>query len=483
MRLLSFTLAKKGKPGLWDRFRRSMQWEVLQLALPAVGEQLLSLMVGLVDTFLVGHLGQEALAAVGLSNQWVMMATTLFGAVAVGTTALIARAVGGRDWRLSNQALRQSILLGLGIGLVATLLGLTLTEPAVRLLGSGTDPQTLSLATTYLRVVSSIFMLSTLMFIANAAMRGAGDTRTPFMIMLVVNGLNALLAWVLVNGKLGLPEMGVTGSAIGAAVGRSVGGVLALVLLLLGRRGLKLSLSSFKPDWSIIGRILRVGLPSGAESILFRVGQMVFFWIVAGLGTAAVAAQQVGLNATSISFLPGFGFGVAGTTMVGQGLGAGDPKRAERSGYLSFLWGCGLMIVMGLILFFWPGGFMRFFTTDSEVIELGLVPLRIIAVAQPCLAATMIFAGALRGAGDTQAPLWINNTSVWCVRVPLAMIFTQGLTLFWPGLNAQGLPSWLRQGLGWGLWGAWVAMAIDLAIRGSLMWLRFRSGRWKNARV
>ncbi|MBN1485232.1 MAG: MATE family efflux transporter [Chloroflexia bacterium] len=477
---LSIRLPRR-RPAGSVRFWDSLQGEILRLAIPAVGEQLLSLMVGLVDTFLVGHLGQQALAAVGLANQWVMMATTLFGAVAVGTTALIARAVGGKDWKLANRALRQSILLGVGIGLTAMVLGLSLAGPLVRLLGSGADAYALQMSTTYLRVVASIFALSTLMFIANAAMRGAGDTRTPFIIMLVVNLLNAGLAWLLVNGKFGLPELGVTGSAIGAAVGRGVGGLLALGLLLRGRRGLRLARSGLRPDRALIGRILRVGLPSGAESMLFRIAQMIFFSIVAGLGTATIAAQQVAINATSISFLPGFGFAVAATTLVGQNLGAHQPGRAERSGYVAFAWGVAIMVVLGLLLFAFPGAFMRFFTTDVEVIELGMTPLRIIALAQPALAAAMIFAGGLRGAGDTMAPLWINNLSLWSVRIPLAVLFTQGLSLLLPA--AVNLPSWLGNGLGWGLSGAWLAMSLDMVIRGTSMLLRFRGGRWKLIRV
>ena len=459
----------------------SLQGQVLRLALPAVGEQLLNLMVGIVDTFLVGHLGKQALAAVGLANEWVMVATTFFGAVATGTTALIARAVGGEDWHLAGRALRQSLILGTAIGLLTTILGLSLAGPVVALLGAQADTQ--PLAATYLRTVATIFLLSTLMFVSNAAMRGAGDTRTPMIIMLIVNGLNAAVAWVLINGPFGLPKMGVEGSAIGAAVGRGVGGILAIALLLRGRGGLRLTLSQLRPDLCLMGRILRIGLPSGLETILFRLAQMSFYRVVAGLGTAALAAQKVALDAASISFLPGFGFAVAATTLVGQGLGANDPKRAERSGYLSFLWGCGLMVGMGLIFLAVPATLVRFFTPDPQVIALGALPLRIIGLAQPGLAAAMIFAGGLRGAGDTRTPLWINGTSLWLVRVGLAILLTQGLSVFVPGLVSTPLPRWLVHGVGLGLPGAWIGLAADQTVRGTLMVLRFRAGRWKRARV
>jgi putative MATE family efflux protein len=301
--------------------------------------------------------------------------------------------------------------------------------------------------------------------------------------MLVVNGLNALIAWLLVNGHLGLPRMGVAGSAVGAAVGRTVGGILAIALLVRGRKGLRLSLRRLRPDPALIRRIVRIALPSGAENLLFRTAQMVFFRVVAGLGTAVIAAQQIALNATSIAFLPGFGFAVAATTLVGQSLGAKDPRRAERSTYASYLWGGGVMVVLGLFLLFFPGSFMHFFTDSTEVIELGIVPLRLIAVAQPFLAASMIFSGALRGAGDTRAPLWINASNLWLLRIPVATLLTQGLTVFFPTLATASLPLWLRDGLGWGLPGAWMALVADLSLRGVRMLLRFRAGRWKETKV
>ena len=168
----------------------AIRQDVFRLALPAMGEQMLSMMVGIVDTYLVGHLGAASLAAVGLANQWVFMATMLFGAIATGATALIARFVGAREKTQANEVLRQSMLLGAGIGVFATVMGFTLAEPAVRLLGA--EEEVVTLSASYLRVVSSIFFFSTLMFIGNASMRGAGDTRTPLLVMGVVANLSEI---------------------------------------------------------------------------------------------------------------------------------------------------------------------------------------------------------------------------------------------------------------------------------------------------
>ncbi|MGD2207080.1 MAG: MATE family efflux transporter, partial [Anaerolineae bacterium] len=391
--------------------------DVLQLALPATGEQLLSMMVGVVDTFLVGHLGAAPLTAVGLANQWVFMAMTLFGAIATGATALIARFIGAGEPREADQVLRQAMLLGALIGAIATALGVALAQPAITLLGA--QNEVIGLGSDYLRLVSSIFFFSTLMFVGNASMRGAGDTRTPLYVMLVVNILNIVVAWTAINGHFGFPKLGVVGSALGAATGRFVGGVLVITILLKGRSGIRLRLTSLRPDWDLIRRILRVGLPTGMEQLLFRTGHMVFARILAELGTVAYAAQQVAINTLSLSFMPGFGFALAATTLVGQGLGAEDPEDAQRRGYTAYRLGAGLMSVIGLAIVLFPSQLMGFFTDDPQVVALGIMPLRVLGAIQPVLAAAMIFAGGLRGAGDTRFPMVITGGSIWLVRLPL----------------------------------------------------------------
>jgi putative MATE family efflux protein len=434
---------------------------VFRLALPAMGEQMLSMMVGIVDTYLVGHLGAAPLAAVGLANQWVFMATMLFGAVATGATALIARFVGAREKTQANEVLRQSMLLGAGIGVFATVLGFTLAEPAVRLLGA--EEEVVTLSASYLRVVSSIFFFSTLMFIGNASMRGAGDTRTPLLIMLVVNVVNVAVAWTAINGPFGLPKMGVVGSALGAATGRMIGGLLVVYLLLKGRAGIKLRLAHLRPDGELIRRILHVGLPTGMEQLLFRSGHMVFARILAELGTVAYAANQVAMNGWSLSFMPGFGFALAATTLVGQRLGANDPEGAQQRGYTAYRLAAGLMGSVGVLFLLFPAQIVGFFTNDPEVIEIGTMPLRMVGLIQPLLSATMVFPGALRGAGDTRFPMVVTGAAIWLVRLPLGYVFALVL--------------------GWGLPGAWGALALDLCMRGLLNFLRFRGGRWKSIEV
>ncbi|MGQ9597824.1 MAG: MATE family efflux transporter [Anaerolineae bacterium] len=435
----------------------SVRRDVLRLALPATGEQMLSMMVGIVDTFLVGHLGAASLAAVGLASQWIFLAYTLLGATATGSTALIARFIGAKESEQANRVVRQSVWLGALIGLGCSLVGAGLAWPAVLLLGA--EAEVVTLSTSYLRIVAGFLFFSSLMFIGNACLRGAGDTRTPLYVMLVVNLVNISVAWTTINGLWGLPKLGVVGSALGAASGQLVGGILVLANLLKGRSGIRLNFAHFRPEWGLVRRILRIGLPTGVEQVFFRTGNMAYVRILAALGIAAYAANQVAINSWSLSFMPGFGFAVAATTLVGQSLGAQDPEEAQRRGFATYWMGAGLMGFIGLSFVFFPTQIMGFFTNDQEVIGLGALPLRIMGIFQPILAASMIFTGGLRGAGDTRYPMVVTAGGIWLVRLPLAYLFAIGL--------------------GWGLTGAWSSMAIDLTIRALLNFLRFRSGRWK----
>ena len=441
--------------------KEGLRKEVLRLALPATGEQLLSMMVSIVDTMLVGHLGASALAAVSLATQWTFMAVTLFTAVSTGSTALVARSVGGKDWDTANRTVRQSMLVGLCIGLAATALAELFAEPAMALLGA--EPEVLAQGVTYMRIASSIFALSAVMFVGNACLRGAGDTRTAMMVMAVVNVLNIVVAWTAINGPFGLPKLGVAGSALGAVVGRAAGGLLVIGILLKGRSGLRLDLRHWRLDLGIVRRVLRVGLPTGVERLTMRLGMMAFVRVVASLGTVAVAAHTVALRAESLSFMPGFGFAVAGTTLVGQGLGARDPRWAERSGYLTYQIAASLMVVMGLVFILFPHPLIRLFTDDPAVIQTAVAPLRIVGFIQPFLASSMVFAGNLRGAGDTRFPMVVTAASIWSIRIPVAAL--------------------LCLALGMGLSGAWLGMCIDQTVRGTIFFLRFRGGRWKLAEV
>ncbi len=448
----------------------SLRRRVLRLALPAVGEQVLNTLVGLSDTFLVGHMSAAAaaqlgyssaaaLAGVGLANQLIWLVTVFFMAVSIGSMALISRFKGAGDMPSANRVLRQSLLVGLVMGGAAMLAGFFLAGPALRMLGA--DAEVLPRGMTFLQICSSTFLPAALLFIGMAAFRGAGDTRTPLYVMLGVNVVNVLISWLLINGNLGAPTLGVAGSAIGAAVARGGGGLVLIGLLLRGRSGLKLA-PDLRPDWDMLRRITRIGAPSGGEQLVFQGALLIFVRFVIGLGTFTYAAHNVVISIESLSFLPGFGYATAASALVGQALGAGRPDEAEANAYEALRQGSLMMTVLGVIMFLFPHQLIGLFVADPAVVETGVGAMRLAGLVQPLLALNFIMSGGLRGAGDTRWPLISKLISTWGVRLPVVMLLLS---------------------LGMGLTGVWIAMTCDFAVQAALALWRFRTGKWKTMRV
>jgi putative MATE family efflux protein len=443
--------------------RRSIASQILVLTWPTVVEQLLGLTVGLINTYMVGHLGASALAAVGLSTQLVNLFMGLFSAVGVGSTALIARFVGGNRPKDAQLIAGQSMLLAVAVGLLTVVPCALWGGTILDLLGG--EPDVVGLGASYLGAVGLALPLMAIMFIGNAAMRGAGDTRTPMLVMGLVNLVNVTVSWTLINGVGPLPPLGVQGAGIGYATGVTIGGLTVASLLASGGTSgrLHIRLGALRVQPQAAWRLLRIGLPSGAEQMIMRVAQLATATVATQLGTAAYAGHQLGLQFLSIAFMPGFAFSVSATTLVGQELGRNAPKRAEAcaitTGWMTFV----VMCSMGMAAFLTAERLLQVFTGDPEVIRQGLYAVRMGALIQPPLAWYFILGGALRGAGDTAYVLLAQSLPIWLIRIPLA--FLLGLSL------------------GFGLTGVWLAMVLDMTGRAVLLTLRFRTGAWKRLRV
>lgn len=343
--------------------------KVLALALPSVGEQVLSMLVGMVNTYMVGHIGSGPLAAVGLGDQIVMLVSSFFLAVSTGSTALVARCIGAGDKEEASRVMQQSALLGALIGLLGTLAVTPLAWQIMVWLGAAED--VIPLGATYLGIASLSYTLMAVMFIGNGALRGAGDTRTPLVVMGIINVVNVVIGYVLLNGVGPFAPMGVQGIAIGATIARSLGAVLVVALLVRGRAGLVLHLKGFRFDWDIIRRVANIGLPTGLEQVFMRLGMVAFATVVASLGTAAYAAHQVSMTSMSVSWMPGFGFGVAATTLVGQRLGAKDPEGAEEACNIAARLGMIFQGAIGILMFFFGAQVVSIFINEPDVIAQG----------------------------------------------------------------------------------------------------------------
>ena len=238
-----------------------------------------------------------------------------------------------------------------------------------------------------------------------AGLRGAGDMRTPLVIGALVNVINVGLAYTLIFGKFGLPAMGVRGAATASAIAFATGALLALASMLRPTSVLRLRADRLRIDFGLWRRIVSVGTPTGMEQLLMQFGFLLYLGIAAQYGTTAVAAYFIGVRILALSFLPGFGFSAAASTLVGQSLGAGQPEEAERSGWEANRLTILFLSVGGLIIFLGAEPIARAFVADAGVVGDAVSFIRILAMAQPLMAADFALGGALRGAGDTRFPL------------------------------------------------------------------------------
>jgi putative MATE family efflux protein len=457
--------------------------QVLALALPALGQQYLHLIVQWSDQFLADRFQlpdpeqrRAYLAALTTAGYLYWFVSSYTVLVSVGSTALVARLVGAGDRTGADRATGQSVLLGITFGTLGSLAGLLGLPSLIAALQLSGD--TAVYCVDFLTPLAALLAFQITESACAACLAGAGDTRTGLKVLGGVAILNVPLAWLLCFGVGPVPGMGFVGIALGTGLSHLTGCIILLVLLARGRSGLKLRLANLAPDRSLMYRLLRVSVPAGVDSLSVAACQLWFLSLVNRLGDVPAAAHGITLRWEALGFLAGGAFGTAAMTLVGQNLGARDPQRAARCGWTAFVLGCGVMIGMGVLFFTLAGPMFRFFCHEERlqpVIDAGVPVLQLIAFAMPALASAIVFTAALRGAGDTRVPVLFSWLGFLGVRIPLAYLLTRPVV----NLGLLGV----IPGYDLGLFGAWVAMCADIWVRGVVFALRFAGGRWKKIEV
>ena len=317
----------------------------------------------------------------------------------------------------------------------ASLLGCFLGDDLARFLGA--RDEVLRLSGGYIRLVFLYFTFTAGLNILSAIMHGIGNTRTPMEGVILVNVLHIVIAYPLIYGKFGLPQLGVTGAAY--AINASEFGCRYLLVQALRRRYLRIG----KPDFQLFGRIWQVGYPVALERIAQQSGQLFYSKFIIGFGTAAYAAHQIGLSIESLSFMPGAGMGIAAATLMGQALGARKIRRARISHREALRLAILVMASMALLFLFVPHLLIGLFTSDPDVIAKGCIFLRLVAFAQVPLALSFVYAGSLRGTGDTHYVFLVTLTAMWGIRVFLSYVAVTWLHLSLPVVWGIFLIDWL----------------------------------------
>ena len=442
---------------------------VLTLAWPIIVENIAYMLVSFVDTAMVGQLGETATAAVAVnaSPSWLMGGMTSM--IQVGATVLVAQSIGAGNKDAANRVARQALTIGALIGaFFMVFIQLAADSMPVWLRA---EPAVVPLASKYIRIVSLGYILHFTGMVLSGILRGAGDTATPMKLNIFTSLLNVVGNFFMIYEPRTVSVfgaeipvwgagLGVIGAAIPSAFSQGLGGLL--LFLKLTRKGGVIRFEkhqSYRPQWRVVKEMLRIGLPSATERICVNIGQIVFQTMVAGLGTASLAAHHLSVTAESLAYMPAYGFSAAATTLVGQSVGAGDIPGARRLGSLAILTGTLIMSAMAIILLVWPDRLLSLFTAVDEVIAIGVPALRIEALAEPLFGISIVCGGALSGAGDTRTPMIIGLSTMWGLRITVAAFCLYALNM--------------------GLAGAWIGMAVDLSVRGILLLIRFRSDKWE----
>lgn len=424
----------------------SMYRRVIGLAWPVITQNLLETLVGVVDTILVARLGAAAIAGVGTALQVMFFLLSILSAVTIGASIMVAHAIGGRDRLGAQRVAKQAITWGI-LGAVP-LAALGFVGAGAMIGAFGVDPDVAKIGADYLRITMLSLPALLLVFVGGAILRGAGDTRTPLLVGILNNILNAGLAWALIYGHVGMPALGTDGSAWAAAIGRIVGAAVLLLVLVRGNELLSLrARHDWWPRFAAVRQVLALGVPAAIEQVLISVAFTVLTIIIATLGTADLAAQRISFNALSVGFLPGIGFSIATSTLVGQALGAGRRAEARAAARASATWASLWMGGMAIVFFVFAPQIMRLFTDDRAVIDLGANSLRVLAFSQPLWGQLFVWAGALRGAGNTRLPLIFNVFGMW-LGVGLSFLLIEFFEPTLPLVWAMCLPGWAINAFG-----------------------------------
>jgi len=438
---------------------RKLIKNIFQITLPAVFDLLAQTLIMALDMKMVSSLGPSAISSVGVGTAGMYALIPALIAVATGTTALLSRAYGADNKLDGKKAFAQSFFIAVPLGIFLTIIFLLFSEQIINLVGNAKD-MNLKDAILYQNMTVIGFPFLGVSIATFYAFRAMGENKIPMIGNTLALVLKIILNFLLVY----LFKWGIFGAALSTTLTRLFSAIFSIYLVFWSKKNwISLELKDLKFDYFISKRILKVGIPAAVEQLGLRIGMLIFEMMVISLGNLSYAAHKIALTAESISFNLGFAFSFAASALVGQELGKGSSQKALKNGYICTIIAMIVMSTFGLLFFIIPQFLVSLFTKDKDVIELATMALKIVSICQPFSGASMVLAGALRGAGDTKSVLLITYLGIFLIRIPITYLFLDVLNL--------------------GLAGAWIVMTIDLAIRSSLAFYIFRRGKWKYLQV
>lgn len=439
--------------------RKALLKESIQIAWPAVLESFFVSLAGMIDTLMVSSLGTYAVAAVGLTVQPKFICLSVFFAINVAVSALVARRKGQGDKAGANRVLITSLILSVLVCAAISFLSVGLADPIISLCGSASD--THQPAVDYFTVIQAGMVFNVFTMLVNAAQRGAGNTIIAMQTNVVSSLVNICFNYLLIGGNFGFPALGLYGAAIATVLGTVVSAIMALLSLL--RENSYVSLrdivrDKIRPSLEVLKSIYRLAVNLLVENIAMRIGFMATSIMAAHLGTDPFAAHQVGMNFLSLGFSFGDGMQAAAVALIGRSLGEQRPMKAKKYGSICQQVGLALSILLGFVCLVFGRDLFRLFFDADDVLAMGVVIMRYISVIVLFQISQVINSGCLRGAGDVRYCLYVALLSVALIRTAVTWVLTGVCSL--------------------GLHGIWIGVLSDQLSRFLLLRHRFTQGSW-----
>jgi putative MATE family efflux protein len=467
------SISPEHSPSVWETVKEAVRGShqdytqapigrsVVLLAVPMVLEMVMESVFVVADVFFVSQLGADAVATVGVTESWMTIMYALAIGLSIGGAATVARRIGEKDAEAAARSAVQSIILGLVAGALFGTVGVLFGPQMLALMGA--SEEVVRTGSTFSRVMLGGSGTVVMLFLINAAFRGAGDAAIAMRVLWFANAINVTLGPCLIFGIGPFPELGVLGAAIGTTVGRGSG--VLYQLYHLTRRGGRLEVHArhWRFDLGVMRTILRISGTATFQNLVNMASWMALVRILTTFGSAAVAGNTIGIRIILFALLPSFGVSNAAATLVGQNLGAGKPDRAEAAAWKAGLYNTIFLGIVGVFFLLFAPFIVSFFGDDAEVAHYAVDCLRIVSAGFLFYGYAMVLIAAFNGSGDTRTPTLIALACQWAFEIPLA----------W----ALAVP------LGFGPTGVFIAVTVAFSTMSVVSAWLFRKGNWKLKRV
>ena len=414
-----------------------------------------------VDMIWVGKLGAASVAGVGVAAMLVQLLDALKMGLDMGTRAMIARLVGAGDNRGANNVALQGYVVTIGFAAIMGTLGVIFAGPIMTTMGL--SPEVVARGAPYLRIQFVGILIMGLVRQNDGTMYASGDTLTPMRVAIVYRLFHIILDPFLIFGWWIFPRLETSGAAYANLISQGLGAGIGLWILINGYTRLRLNFKGFRPDANIIWRIVKIGVPASFTGMERNFGQLAMVWFVVPFGTVAVAAHSVIQRVEQFMQMPGQGLGQATGIMAAQNLGANQPERAEKSGWLGATLYSGIMIVAAIVLWFWAENIVRIFNSEPGLVKVAAAFIRIQIVGYLVFGYAVVLQQCLTSTGNTMAPALVVLLSIFGVQLPLAFFLTRFTSL--------------------GVYGTRWAIVISTIVTAVAYAIYFRMGKWKRKRL